>query len=754
MKRSGFLVLALGGMAAAALAAGCARTETANIPSDALISNESFVAIARPDSPASGSVRTAASGSVIGVSGSGSNDFYIAVSKRELGQRWFLSGYLRQYYPGDGVPADLAVRSLGARVVSFAVQNGKLFVFDVADGHQTSDVFDPQVLVEAYPLVTDYAPFQALANHDGYVLFDPAAGLNKFQVADDLYTDSYLGGSSGPNFEVGLSFMQNFRKISDGVTYEQIFSGNGLYDPGDGHPVSYHTSGTVSVGLRKYKESKNYAPTPYPQTGSFYFTSDYKLVPGGATVTAIHFPISRDMDKPITFYITKDIQVFDKMYPNAHLVDAVKEGIENWNDVFGFRALQAKLAGDGDDIGQADKNFIIIDTDASAGYAFANWRSNPNTGEILGANVYVSGIWFASNPFADNTAAPGSDNLTPGVMAAPKPKTVSIAWSPMMTQAGCAYWAPKYRSSFKPTDATTTTGTGATDGELTPDQKFHNYITHVVLHEVGHTLGLRHNFEGSLLPPSSSVMDYLVDSDSVAMSHPGDYDAAAIGYLYGVTDQEPDMPFCTDDGVSVDPNCATFDSGADPFHDYHAPYLDKLIQLEFKYGWGQNFILDYVFNYYINDSLGFAVAGPSPDVALEAYDRALGKAIAATATASPNYAATVDGITHTVLARLYLDPASSRGYIADLPQYPEVNSAAVTDLGAALANDASVFTFDTRRAAVDILKLMQSEEAFNALRAARDAVARSESQLSPQEQALTDDLLARIDRATSPYFDN
>src|SRR5215470_7328116 len=107
MKRSKWIL-------ALALAAGCAQTETASIPSDALVTNESFVAIARPDSPASATLRAGASG-VTGVSQSGSNDFYLAISRRELGQRWFLSGYLRQFYPGDGVPADLAVRSLGTR---------------------------------------------------------------------------------------------------------------------------------------------------------------------------------------------------------------------------------------------------------------------------------------------------------------------------------------------------------------------------------------------------------------------------------------------------------------------------------------------------------------------------------------------------------------------------------------------------------------------------------------------------------------
>jgi predicted Zn-dependent protease len=36
-------------------------------------------------------------------------------------------------------------------------------------------------------------------------------------------------------------------------------------------------------------------------------------------------------------------------------------------------------------------------------------------------------------------------------------------------------------------------------------QMVEDYVAGVVLHEIGHTLGLRHNFKGSLVPPSASV---------------------------------------------------------------------------------------------------------------------------------------------------------------------------------------------------------------------------------------------------------
>ena len=54
-------------------------------------------------------------------------------------------------------------------------------------------------------------------------------------------------------------------------------------------------------------------------------------------------------------------------------------------------------------------NYFIFDRDRSFTGAFANWRSNPNTGEIRGASVY-----FAA---ADSSAPPAT--LPPAAWSRP-----------------------------------------------------------------------------------------------------------------------------------------------------------------------------------------------------------------------------------------------------------------------------------------------------------------------------------------------
>lgn len=92
----------------------------------------------------------------------------------------------------------------------------------------------------------------------------------------------------------------------------------------------------------------------------------------------------------------------------------------------------------------------------------------------------------------------------------------------------------------------------------------------LVLHELGHTLGLRHNFKASADPRGgmqSSVMDYafLASEEPVA---PGTYDewAITVGYGDGQHDKEAasqKLLYCTDHQIysSLDPLCAHHDSG-------------------------------------------------------------------------------------------------------------------------------------------------------------------------------------------------
>ena len=64
-----------------------------------------------------------------------------------------------------------------------------------------------------------------------------------------------------------------------------------------------------------------------------------------------------------------------------------------------------------------------------------------------------------------------------------------------------------------------------------------------------------------------------------------------------------------------------------------------------------------------------------------------------------------------------------------------------------------VRSYATRRLVVDALKRAQNNDAFLALTSARATISANLWTISPIDQALTRDLVARIDAAMSPYFE-
>ncbi|MBU8897093.1 zinc-dependent metalloprotease [Corallococcus sp. M34] len=680
--------------------------------------------------------------------------FYIAIRKSELAQKWFLSAFLKQNFPG-GVSYS-AASSLGTRVVSFKVQNGKLFVFDVDDRKANSDVFDPQVLVEAYPVITNYDAFNRTRGSDQYVLFDPTAGLNHFGVVGDQF------GEYAQRFQVELSFAQRFRKITDGVTFEQVFTGySDTPDPGSGDLLEknqFRTSGTLGIGLRKYTEGAGYTPTELPPQ-EYFFRSEPRIIPntGAITQTAAKWNVHPGM-KPIKWYITDNIKAVqaDPRYANYDVVGAVKRGIENWNAVFGYKVFEAVVGDSSLGFADDDKNVLIFDPDDSVGFAFANWRTNPNTGEIRGASVYFNTLWLE---YADSRLGGGASATAKSTAKAQRP--TRLTWAGMKSDSLCELAAPQFRPDTRgrtPVEKAGTTSAAA--AALTKKQIVENYVTHVVLHEVGHTLGLRHNFAGSLAfdgspstPRSSSVMEYVYDPDAVYVSTPGPYDVQAIRLLYGLSSDLPTYPFCTDEDTELDPYCLPYDRYDDPLTYWVGPYHQLVLDLILTGSASYADLAD-AFDYYGNREFGFIRAGDAGTQAY-AYDIAMAQVRPPLAVPDdiPGYGARADFLATRILSRLYLDPAGARGSFVNNPANTQPLTARVIgDLSGIVLNVDGIRSPASRRTAVDILKTHQSLAAYSALRTAKDTLVARLPTLTGDELLRTEDLLARINAAISPYY--
>jgi hypothetical protein len=215
-------------------------------------------------------------------------------------------------------------------------------------------------------------------------------------------------------------------------------------------------------------------------------------------------PVARISEpvRPITYYIDHTVPVEWRSY--------VRAGILEWNRGFedaGYRnAIQVLDAPDDSAWSAADARYSTVRWTATNRSVYAIGPSNvdPRTGEILNADILISAAWI-------QTWRGESNEYSSPVAAAE-----FVLMQDSLAAAGAAGALCRFGEGLERQGTLTRTLLAArgaiTGGRGVPQEYIGQALKALVMHEVGHTLGLRHNFRGS----SGITADQLADRDHTA----------------------------------------------------------------------------------------------------------------------------------------------------------------------------------------------------------------------------------------------
>ncbi|BAZ48992.1 hypothetical protein NIES4103_16030 [Nostoc sp. NIES-4103] len=255
--------------------------------------------------------------------------------------------------------------------------------------------------------------------------------------------------------------------------------------------------------------------------------------------------------KPIVFWIENAVPFEYR--------SAIREGILMWNKAFekaGFQnAIEVRQMPDDADWQPADVRYNTIRwfNSLDAGFARGPTRVNPLTGEILDADIIVDANMVRSIQQIYRTYVESKVNnkglanrnitQTSECIYEDLPKTVAFGKLNPRSDSELCYGM---ESSYQATMGALTLSLlqNATPNSEAMQNYVHQYLRSLIAHEVGHTLGLRHNFHGStMLAPEElnnteithtkglvgSVMDYLPVNIAPQGVQQGDYFPQVIG---------------------------------------------------------------------------------------------------------------------------------------------------------------------------------------------------------------------------------
>ena len=420
----------------------------------------------------------------------------------------------------------------------------------VADNRRLypSDVNHPDTLISRYPILSETNDTLVVGEGNSSVYLSNVIDSKQHQPRD-YWTRSFQFVSEGDYFLQETTIVMADGSVSE--VMESLFPQSTL---------------AVSENFQRFELDPARPPLAKEGPGARYRFIPGDVIHQGESKVALaqHFDLFKKDGSPtqIEWYVTANIK-------DEHL-PIIRDAIEGWNRYFkkmkSLERLVLVFKGrlpNGVKLGDPRYNVVSWDNRLIAGAAYESAATDPFTGKSSHALIYLPSAWFQI----------GTEYWTNGQFSENE-KSVSSAPSRKLT---CARDLSAAAEAIHVMHMDT----------MSAEAFAKTLLKQTLFHEIGHSLGLNHNFKGSLSfdrskPDSmfsTSIMDYNYYSiERAAFTEGGEgplleYDRQALSALYNkmvdVKSSDPVLPACSDeeadtDKSGVDPLCNRYDIEKDP----------------------------------------------------------------------------------------------------------------------------------------------------------------------------------------------